>query len=92
MKAVEDVIQSIEYVANLFYQNKHKLGYEELEKLLILIEDTLVKVYQSNELIVNESNILGILKDAMIAMEQKDTLLLADILEYELKEGFKKLS
>lgn len=91
MKTEDDVIQSIEDVTSLFYQNKHKLGYAELEKLIILIEDSLLELYKASKLAIDVSNILDILKEATVAMEQKDTMLLADILEYELKDAFKNI-
>ncbi len=83
---IKEIILMIEKTSSLFYQNKMNEGYFELEKLITYISDTMNELFQTHIINADEKNILNILKSAMDAMEQKDTLLLADILEYELKE------
>lgn len=86
---IEETIQIIDNNTDLFYQNKIDEGYKHLDNTLIKISDTIEEVikYQSQcgKDIQGES-IVGILTEAMKALENKDALLLADILQYELKE------
>jgi molecular chaperone GrpE (heat shock protein) len=85
---VMEAIDSIEQVADLFYQQKDKDGYEILEgtlNLLVLLFDKLVN---NKDVLVNisEEQFNANLAEAMRALEKKDTILLADILKYEIGE------
>lgn len=91
MNKAEDIIQLIGDVTTLFYQNKINKGYQRLEKLIDIIDITMTELHSEDIVKIEERNITTILADAMKAMEQQDALLLADILEYELKEVFQGL-
>ncbi len=91
IKKIEETIQLIEKTSNLFYQNKLNEGYQELEKLINYISGTMDDLNQTHVMNSDEKDILSILKNAMDAMERKDTSLLADILEYDLKEVYLEL-
>lgn len=86
---IDETIRIIDDNTDLFYQNKIDEGYKYLDKTLIKISDIIEEVIeyqkQSGEDIHGEK-IVGILTEAMKALEKKDALLLADILQYELKE------
>jgi len=91
MKKIEDIINYISHVTKLFYQNKLHEGYQELERLITIIDDTLLELSEDEFSKLERNKITTVLTDAMNAMEQQDSLLLADILEYELKEIFQEL-
>lgn len=86
---IDDAIQFIDLNTDLFYQNKIDEGYKKLDNTLVKISDAIEEVikYQENSgQDIQGEKIVGILTEAMDALEKKDTLLLADILQYELKE------
>ncbi|MDF2472549.1 MAG: hypothetical protein K0R21_331 [Anaerocolumna sp.] len=92
---VEEAITSIEQVTELFYQNQIKAGYEQLEKTILILVTTVDELYAykslGNEIGVKEMQLNEVLTQAVNAMESKDSLLLSDILQYELKELFNKI-
>ena len=99
MKTIKDHIrelnEQIEELTDCFYQQKIEDGYEKLEKLypyLISIIDELNELENKNEFNVNISNILNKLKDTMLALENKDIILLSDIMKYELLSEFNYIS
>lgn len=74
--------EELEQVTEMFYQQKSKEGYEKLQVLLADIS-LYVSGVQDEE---QQQELLETLTEALDAMEQKDTTLLADILKYELLE------
>ena len=74
--------EELEQVTEMFYQQKSKDGYEKLQVLLADIS-LYVSGVQDEE---QQQELLETLTEALDAMEQKDTTLLADILKYELLE------
>jgi hypothetical protein len=88
-------IQSIEQTTELFYQQKRELGYQNLESTLALLTQVISDIFeyksQGNEIGIDESQLIIVLTKAMKAIEMKDTILLSDILLYDLKELFEKL-
>ncbi|ROR31544.1 hypothetical protein EDD66_101161 [Mobilisporobacter senegalensis] len=92
---IKESIQSINQTTELFYQQKTKEGYEQLENTLILLSNTMNSVFsyikEGNDIGINENELVQLLSDAMNAMEKKDIILLSDILQYELKELFENI-
>lgn len=86
---IDDAIQIIEINTDLFYQNKIDEGYKYLDNTLVKISEAIeevIKYQDSSGQDIQGERIVGILTEAMKALEMKDALLLADILQYELKE------
>lgn len=88
---IKDIINLISNVTNLFYQNKVQEAYQKLQQLLEALAIVVDEFYQGGILGADDTTILEILKEVMCAMEKKDTLLVADMLEYELKDALLKL-
>lgn len=88
---IDKIVDLISNVADLFYQDKLHEGYVRLEELLGELSLTVENLYQVGILSAEDTSILDILKEIMCAMEQKDTLLIADMLEYELKDTLLQL-
>lgn len=90
MKAID----SINITAELFYQQNVQEGYIKLKQTLDIISNLANITYidkveqEENTNIVNSIN--EILNQALQAMEQGDTILLSDILSYDLKELLEK--
>lgn len=74
--------EELEHVTELFYQQKSKEGYEKLQILLADISLYVSNVQDEEQ----QQELLETLTEALNAMEEKDTTLLADILKYELLE------
>ena len=93
-KAIEETIKCVEATASLFYQQKNQEGFQALEPLINGIMTTVnhIQDYQlSGHKIIFEDQIFNtVLTAAMKAIEEKDTVLIADILIYEVNEMFQE--
>lgn len=91
---LDDVIETIDVNTDLFYQNKIDEGYKNLDntlgKISGIINDVIMYQEESGKDTQGEK-IISILTEAMKALENKDALLLADILQYDLKELFEEI-
>lgn len=92
---VKKSVTEIEEVVELFYQQKLQ---EALDKFQVVISgmmtaiDTLFTYKAENEgFEIDEIKITNTLKDAMKALEDRDMVLLADILQYDYLEYMNEL-
>lgn len=76
------ILEKLDNTVEALYQQDMNRGYTELNMLLGAIHDAL----QSGELSVELVTFNDVLRKAMKAMEDKDMTLVADILNYELRE------
>ncbi len=87
---VKQAIGSIEITSELFYQQNIQEGYSQLEQTLAILSGLADLLYaedaDSVDCQIDSSRFSAILSDALGALEQKDTVLLSDILQYDLKE------
>lgn len=85
-KEILEVVDSIEKATELFYQQKNKKGYIKFEETLNLLSSILNSVINEKHIdlmvVIDELNTK--LAEAMEALEEGDTILLADILKYEI--------
>lgn len=92
---LEQAIQSIEQTVELFYQQKNEEGFKQLDYTLTMLIKVMndIFAYQSagHSIGIDENQLVQVLAEAMKAMEVKDTVLLSDILQYDLKELFNKI-
>lgn len=88
-KFVLDASTAIADNTALFYQQKQKDAYDMLDSTLALLVQATNKVLdsqlESNELIIDQGKLNEILSSAMNAIEDGDTILLSDILYFDLK-------
>lgn len=89
----QSVILSIEGVTTFFYQQKDKEGYDKFNETITAIGTAMDEIHKhsaGSELFsAIENNINDYLNCAMEALVIKDSILLADILLYEIAEQFK---
>lgn len=88
---LEQIIERIDRITDKFYKQEPQEGLKLLNQSLNLISngiEQLIKECPSGEVSMEYQEIIKYLKEALIAMEERDTILLADILQYELKERF----
>lgn len=88
---IYSLIERIDELSELFYKQKSQEGYlilpDIIEKMLELIQDLIM---EKNEIIEKNINELtGLLKNILKAMEEGDTVLMADILQYEMVDRLK---
>lgn len=86
---IEDTVNNIKKTADYFYQNNEVCGYQELMKAIDGITHTLDTISKENTYVKKEFNIEKInqsLNQALVALEQKDCTLVADILVYEIAD------
>lgn len=82
------ILEDIEIVTDLFYQDRENKGYYGLALLLTKLNSLIELLISEKEIIekAKQEELLNIMTQAMNAMEERDTVLLSDILQYELKE------
>lgn len=87
---IEELIQKIDNTTELFYQQKSSAGYKFLEEIigeLINLNDKFSGLQNDGfNINIDIDKLNNILSEAMAALEKRDTILLSDILNYELKE------
>lgn len=92
---IQNTIKEIDSVVELFYQQKEQDGYIELEKVVLNIMDTVNQIFsyqqQNPEFLVDEDGLTEALKETLSAMEEKDAILVADVLKYEVIEKFETI-
>lgn len=84
-----EAIRAIEDNTLLFYQQKNKEAYEKLDNtlnlLIISINNILELKNVEKKLDIDELMINAVLESSMAAIEAGDTILLSDILFFDLK-------
>ncbi len=89
---MREIMQQIDQVTELFYQQKEQEGYGALNALLADLVASIDVLYQykqqHEEISFDEQEFQAALVDAMNALEEKDAVLLADILKYDIYEKF----
>lgn len=91
---IKTIVKEIEEVSDYLYQQNYKKGYEAfnlaIEKLLPLI-DGMGQMMEKRPDIFDIQGFLLSLNKAFEAMQNKDNVLLADILVFEINEQLKML-
>ena len=86
---IKELISQIEEITEFFYQQKNNSGYQKLIPVidsLTKVVDEISELEQESSLVEKKDRFKGILNDAMEAMVNNDTILLADILKYDISE------
>lgn len=82
--------ESVEVITTLFYQQNHKVGFEKINDLLIIISNLITRVveYQQREnlKLINDEDLNSHLTKIMLAIEKKDIVVLSDLLRFEFME------
>ena len=90
VEMTKELLNYIEEMTDCLYQNKEKEGYVLLNTVIVKMEQVLGEIisYQKvNSLrIVDEEKLLGAVEEAFKAMQEKDSVLIADIFSYDIKE------
>lgn len=91
---LKKMMESIKEIAELLYQQKSIEAYHKLDGVLgyfIELVDTIYIYKKSNNLDVESTEKLAdMFKEALVAMEECDFVLLADILQYEIFENLQR--
>lgn len=92
--SIEETIQIIENTARLFYQQRNPEGIRELDKTVNHILHTVEKILdfqnETKDRIFEDQIFNTVLAEAMKAMEQKDMVLFADIMVFEINDIFRE--
>lgn len=93
---ITEIMQQIDSVTELFYQQKEQEGYSALNELLPNLVAGVDAIYQykqqHDEIPFDEQELQTALVDAMNALEEKDTVLLADVLKYDIYEKYEAVA
>lgn len=86
--AIMEARKAVEHTADLFYQQKNSDGYMELNltitKLMLVVDGLMHRQTMDNERLIVDQTFNSALAKAMEAIEHKDTILLADILTFDI--------
>lgn len=89
-KEITGTVQQINAVVELFYQQKNQEAYAELENMLTTLMHTIDNIFaykgQHEEFVFDEKGLAEVLQTTLSAMEDKDSILMADILKYDVIE------
>lgn len=92
---VEKSVKEIEEVVELFYQQKLQEALSKFEaaigNMMIAIDVLFTFRTEHEGFELDEGRLTRILKDAMGALQNRDTVLLADILQYDYLEYMNEL-
>ena len=91
---ITSVVIILEETATLFYQQKRQEAYAKLlqgiDELTIII-GKLDEIPANDSLNIDKDKLLNTLMEAMHALEDRDTVLIADILQYDLINRLKEI-
>ena len=89
-KEIETVINDLDSIVEMFYQQKVQEAYSELNtalgKILEITEVVQNYTAQNSDKEINMDILLNALKETLSAMEERDVVLVADVLKYEVIE------
>ena len=89
-KEIETVINDLESIVEMFYQQKVQEAYSELNtalgKIMEITEVVQNYTAQNSDKEINMDILLNALKETLSAMEERDVVLVADVLKYEVIE------
>lgn len=93
---ITNTVQTIRKTTELFYQEKVQEGYTVMQDTIAAIMQVVDALHEykcsHEEFSLDEIRIADSLTEAVNAMEAGDTVLLADILEYDFIEYLEELS
>jgi hypothetical protein len=85
---ISKMVQTIEETTTMFYQQKNDSGYKQLDHTLAVLMqgiDHLLKLKKDGfDINIDEKEINQVLSNAIEALTKKDTILLSDVLQYDL--------
>lgn len=89
-KNIENVIHEIDDVVEMFYQQKTKDAYIQLDSVLADLLQVVDPIHayevEHPDDGVDSTVLTDALKETLSAMEEKDAILTADVLKYEVNE------
>lgn len=89
-KEIETVINDLDSIVEMFYQQKVQEAYSELNtalgKIMEITEVVQNYTAQNSDKEINMDILLNVLKETLSAMEERDVVLVADVLKYEVIE------
>lgn len=92
---IDNIISKIEKISELFYQQKAQKAYlalqDIIEEILICINELAKYSSEHDNIDLNIKQISIILRNALNAMEQQDTILVADILQHDMINELQKI-
>ena len=93
---IEQTISEVDMVVELFYQQKTQEAYIQLDPVLgnmmSAIEALMAYQQEHGELEIDVNSLTEALQEALSAMEEKDAILMADVLKYEVIEKMEAIA
>lgn len=92
---IDFILAKIQKISNLLYQQKRSESFVEFTELLnelSMVSEQLFILKRQGEITFNELDYVNTLTEAMNALESKDDVLVADILNYELTNQLEEIN
>lgn len=90
------LLQELDHTTELFYQQKLQEAYDELQGVITHMMDAVNQIFlwkqEHPEFSLDEDGLAGALKETLSVMEEQDTVLIADVLKYEVMEKFQEIT
>ena len=94
-KMIADTVEEIKKAIDLFYQQKNREALNVFEKvigkMMNAVDALFIYKTEHEGFMLDEAKIADILKEAMAALEAGDTVLMADIFQYDFIEYVEEL-
>ncbi|BCN32551.1 hypothetical protein [Anaeromicropila herbilytica] len=94
-KTIEDSLKLIDEITEHLYKQEVTLGYQKLNTAITTITEAINLIFEYKKINpdfeLDEKKIVDTFTEALNAMEAKDIILLADILQYEITEQFNEI-
>lgn len=95
-KNIQERIQSMDAITELFYQQQDSKGLEvlnaELPKLVTVIDEMYLYKQEHEEIPFEDAQMNETLQQMLASLEDKDYVLLADVIKYEMIEKFQAIA
>lgn len=89
---IQDTVEQINKVTELLYQKNNNEAFGRFNDVLTMLATLTDEIFSSDEVAQEiKSSFLEYLKEAMNAMENKDFILLSDILQYDIIEHLENI-
>lgn len=92
---VNALLQELDHITELFYQQKLQEAYDGLQEVITHMMDTVNQVFswkqEHPDFSLDEEGLADALKETLSVMEEQDTVLIADVLKYEVMEKFQDI-
>lgn len=91
IEMIDEIIEMIDNVSDMFYKQRESQGYDMLNQLIGKLVNLTQSLGDRAENKEYNDKLIQCLSQALAALEEKDSVLLSDILSYDLVDLLKEI-